>query len=449
MSAAKIRESPVRDANVFGERAPQMVDNLEVHSTASSDISESLRERILGKGYARRRLNRAAAKTTQSQHSVYNGADSSYEVVPSKESFEIVSNPNGNQNARSGGDNKSIGEQLSYHSANSGGSKTSFRKNSSFVVVARDPEGASNAPPMKTADERRYTTIETQTVAIQTVEIGADTDLDCRCAWGDQQCTCSEYDSQQCLYGRSSKRADTSGETSDPSIYGNFTESSSQTSRRKHCTCNCRRCRCYDYDTQSISDHSDNSDDSYTTDFFDLPYQNNEEYLKLLRELEKKLIARNKARVRRTMMEFEKRSRQNHNSDAQSRSYRCDDDCLLRKLQTRSHKENICCKCGRHKRVNSDILQNEKRWEEMDFEGAVQGSDNCIQTPRRVERSLHKSHWQLDPRSGEWVKVSCFQQTDFSRPPPHGDFVKEENKKVAPPGPTAKKECYCRQKKRR
>ena len=420
-----------------------MVDNLEAISTASSEISESLREQILGKGHGRRKTNRPT-KVTVSQDILRD-----YEVIPSKEHSISAHRVH---DVRSAGDNRNHGSKdTSYHSAVTNPRSDSFEvihntseiKDHSFSIIS-----------MKAGDNHRYSTIETQTVAIQTVSTG-DSGLECRC-WGDGVCTCCQCkpSKEEYVYNKSKRNSKSSplqqlDETSDPdpTTIENLTDTSSQTEQVKrnhhnHCTCNCR---CW-HDYDSISDQFSDSDDSYTTDFLDLPYQNNEEYLKLLRELEKKLLARNRERVRRTMMEFEKKSRQNQNLDKPVYDYSDDGASILRKLGPRSHAKPVCCKCGRNRRVDSDILQNEKRWDDIDIVESVIASNegSCQSTPRR-ERSVRKSHWQLDPRSGEWIKVSAFHQSR----PPRGDHVKSEHPKMSPHGNLCKNECCCRQKKRR
>ncbi|EFA06077.1 hypothetical protein TcasGA2_TC008913 [Tribolium castaneum] len=377
-------------------------DNLEVGSTASSNISESLRAQILGRAHRRTR-HRPTTGNLQHRRALQN-------VVEADESFEIV--PQG------------PGQAESYHTAE-GDAGSRALVAASADNVPKTPSAASNRasakrPPSVTSDrvsdkrtpsltsdrvsDKSSYTIQTQTVAIQ---VGFDSDTECCC--GDY-----EYeDPHECCRCRRPE------ESSD------CTETSYQTpapKRRTRCTCRCRKNRRNYESPESLSDILSDSNDSVCTEFMELPYQNNEEYYKLLKELEKKLIARNKERVRRTMMEFEKRSRQNQNLEKPVCHY---EDSP--KMGRKKHKNSICCKCGRNKRTNSDILQNEKQWEDLEY-------CHAEPEPAPVSRTLKKCQWRIDPRTGEWVKVS-FQQSDLSAP--CGDC---DNTPV-------KKECCCRKKR--
>lgn len=344
-----------------------MVDNLEVGSTASSNISESLRAQILGTGYRRGKYRPRPASRT-SPNNAYGSLDSAYEVIPSQE-HEITP------------------KEDSFHTAPTGSSQA-------LVPIPEDP-------PLQNQEQKRSNTKQTQNVGIQTVSAGADSESDC-CCCGDYE----YYEEPQVCCCKCRRHEDSSDEATE-STYPPMVPK-----RRNHYCCHCRKSRKpYRSPSEILSD----SDDSYTTDFLDLPYQNNEEYLKLLKELEKKLIARNKERVRRTMMEFEKRSRQNQNLEKPVCHYDSP------KMSRKKHKNSICCKCGRSKRINSDIMQNEKKWEEMERDTSP--------VPNRFDHCSKKSQWRIDPRTGEWVKISS------------EGLKNEESVPV-------KKECCCRQKKR-
>ncbi|KAL1513928.1 hypothetical protein ABEB36_003266 [Hypothenemus hampei] len=148
--------------------------------------------------------------------------------------------------------------------------------------------------------------------------------------------------------------------------------------RYRNCTC------CY------MGDYSHPVDDDYNTMFeksdedpylTDLPYQNKDDYLGLVEELQDTLHSRNRNRVRRTMKEFEMKSKQNKplekpiiDYDETSES----EEPLMRKLEKKICCTSDKCNCTKGKMFISPI-------------------------PRRGNKL--SSHWTIDPSSGEWLKL--------------------------------------------
>lgn len=119
----------------------------------------------------------------------------------------------------------------------------------------------------------------------------------------------------------------------------------------------------------------------------DLPYQNNEEYLELVQELQDTLHSRNRNRVKRAMQGFEERSKQNRplekpiiNYDETSES----EEPIMRKIDQ--------MRIG--KKVNGAELQT-KRPKPPAFPR---------REPDKFAAEERPSHWTMDPGSGEWQK---------------------------------------------
>lgn len=432
-----------------------MVDNVELTSAASSDISESLREQILGKSYRRRKPK--LAKTSPIPNSLF-GAP--YEVVPSKEtSFEVATaylENNNNKNTDS--NHKETVEKLKQSEISTiddtvpstNGTKFNPIHTSSRQSIDLQNKGINSSKvllQMSQMEKKQFQSTETQTVPIQTVSAEIDARGDCHC----KECSCNPCEPPNCTFDlRSKKLMPISETTSNTTIFNGYSESSNNSLEVKYQIPKYFKCNCQDNWSEGDSSTvqiSDSDDESYANDFLDLPYQNNEEYLKLLKELEKKLVARNRDRVRRTMVEFERLSRQNQSLKKPIFDYEADaSTTFIKKFGSKLRKKAVCCKCGRNKKVNSDIMQNEKKWDHMKLAPIASNNEhNCAPEAKNcVSNSMRKSHWRLNPRTGEWIKVSCFEQTDFVRP--EAPFCKEGFQKV---GNDCDGNCCCRQKKKK
>ncbi|KAF7278584.1 hypothetical protein GWI33_008203 [Rhynchophorus ferrugineus] len=127
----------------------------------------------------------------------------------------------------------------------------------------------------------------------------------------------------------------------------------------------------------------------------DLPYQNNDDYLELVEELQDTLHSRNRNRVRKAMQEFEIKSKQNQplekpiiNYDEASES---EEPIIKRITEMKSARRTCCagdkCTCYAHK----DLSRSHKPKDRTKKDN----NGNPIERP---------SHWTMDPASGEWFK---------------------------------------------
>ncbi|XP_050305805.1 uncharacterized protein LOC126742959 isoform X2 [Anthonomus grandis grandis] len=113
----------------------------------------------------------------------------------------------------------------------------------------------------------------------------------------------------------------------------------------------------------------------------DLPYQNNEEYLELVQELQDTLHTRTSNRVKKAREAFENRSKQNKPLEKPVINYDETDESeepIMRRIDQLRTDRKMCCakeKCGCKK--NS-------------------------YPPRRSSDSERSSSWMMDPGSGEW-----------------------------------------------
>ncbi|XP_072379441.1 uncharacterized protein [Diabrotica undecimpunctata] len=150
------------------------------------------------------------------------------------------------------------------------------------------------------------------------------------------------------------------------------------------------------------SDQFFDSDDSERalSRYNDLPYQNSDQYIKLVQELEERLQSRNKSRVQRTLQEFERRSRLNKplekpviNYEETSES----EEPLIKAISELAKKRNedhknfpckgkACCTC---------ILPAEKN--EIEIKSNYSNNKPRIKT---------KSHWKQDRTNGAWYRTS-------------------------------------------
>ncbi|ENN78198.1 hypothetical protein YQE_05350, partial [Dendroctonus ponderosae] len=119
----------------------------------------------------------------------------------------------------------------------------------------------------------------------------------------------------------------------------------------------------------------------------DLPYQNNEEYLELVQELQDTLHSRNRNRVKRAMQEFEDRSKQNKPLDKPIINYD----------ETSESEEPIIRKIDQMRigRKMSGAEQQPKRPKPPAYPR---------REPDKFAPEERPSHWTMDPGSGEWLK---------------------------------------------
>uniref|UniRef100_A0A6P7FT66 Myb-like protein D isoform X2 n=1 Tax=Diabrotica virgifera virgifera TaxID=50390 RepID=A0A6P7FT66_DIAVI len=207
--------------------------------------------------------------------------------------------------------------------------------------------------------------------------------------------------------------------------YHNPVTSNAENARNDYCAGTCRCCArrgdipvvpipppleydvsCSEDDLELIiEDQSDqffDSDDSNSlpSRYNDLPYQNSDQYINLVQELEEKLQSRNKSRVQRTLQEFERRSRLNKplekpviNYEETSES----EEPLIRAISELARKRNedhknfpckgkACCTC---------ILPAEKN--EIEIKSNYSNNKPRIKT---------KSHWKQDGTNGTWYRTS-------------------------------------------
>lgn len=449
--------------------------NTDLRSVSSSSgLSESLCEEILGREACKlikeRKLQKKLGKPTPrsnytdsankinrnlsksgSYHSTAGGSKDSLKGQSSK----YQSNDSGERKSKSGGSGEQINE-------------TPRSRHKSGFLKQEEGTKSNNTPTVQSksgsrSHEGSNKSMHTQTVGIQTAVAGAGPESDCKCPQCRKTCSCPTCNPQR---GCTFKYFD-----------ANYTNALTDTTQRKSWE---------EYDsTEDLL--SEQSEDCYGEDFFQLPYQNNEEYNELLNELERKLVKRNKERVRKTMQEFEKRCRQN-NPNPEPR-YCSDDSCLVRRAKTARPKGRpCCCRYGHRSRVNSDIMQNEQRlgtsvreklkipetlplkqrqvdgifsfslrkcvsllnnwcrWERTNFvESVVNSMDDQGMNCYKFERTLHRSHWQLDPRSGEWIKVPA-PAPDVCQPCKHADGEEDDVMMIKAP-PKCKKDCCCNGKR--
>ncbi|XP_066262197.1 uncharacterized protein [Euwallacea similis] len=123
----------------------------------------------------------------------------------------------------------------------------------------------------------------------------------------------------------------------------------------------------------------------------DLPYQNNEYYLQLVHELQDILHSRNRKRVKRTMQEFENKSKQNKplerpiiNYDETSES----EEPILRKIDQIRRNIKACCTENR-----CNYCAEKKKGK---FEG--------VERRRRFGGEPRQGHWTMNSDSGNWQK---------------------------------------------
>lgn len=158
-------------------------------------------------------------------------------------------------------------------------------------------------------------------------------------------------------------------------------------------------------------DHYCNSPGPYQDD---LTYQNNEDYLDLVQELQETLHNRSRNRVHRAMKEFEHRSKYNKplerpiiNYDETSES----EEPIIQKIYflTDKKKKNICTPC----------VKPPKEEPCRRFRRKSKSPRRRSKSPNYLRRNTRrdKTHWQMNQDTGEWYKLDGKHRSRKSRTP--------------------------------
>lgn len=182
-----------------------------------------------------------------------------------------------------------------------------------------------------------------------------------------------------------------------------------------------------------------------------LAYQKAEEYPVLVDEIENTISMRNKERVRKTMRQFELLSRQNKGLDkpiydddedgGASNRYVCNKRPPYNRPPSNEPNRSYCYDRPANYQTRSECLSERPAYSATPFprnRGYVEKvarfmdptmSDNAQKYPKfQNEYGNGGAKWQMDPRSGEWVKV--YDGYDFENnypplpqaPPYHREF---------------------------
>lgn len=237
--------------------------------------------------------------------------------------------------------------------------------------------------------------------------------------------------------------------------------------RCQKCTCcHCHECRMCPYpDDDQTSTYSSSSQ---TTDFMDLAYQNNDEYLGLVHELEETLSQRNRERVLKTMREFEYLSRQNkalerpifddEDDESQTKS-RCRGKGGRRRPRSadsggrRKHSGRKECVCSFARRAVDDCDRRlSQPPQKAGYVGnAVRSTTPCasLGDAKSPKASRGTMKWRLDPRTGEWFKAYGDQEEVFRKESPPS----RQHRSVGRDSPVCSrrdaKECSCHKRRER
>lgn len=199
--------------------------------------------------------------------------------------------------------------------------------------------------------------------------------------------------------------------------------------RRIEQRCRCHKCKCRCCQVHPYPDADETtcySTSTLATDFMDLAYQNNNEYLGLVHELEDTLSQRNKERVRKTMMQFEYLSRNNKSLEKPIVNYDDEetDTCSCQssarpKSQRRRPRSASGSRSDRCQRKQCICEFSRRTLDDCDHRlslpppnaGYVGGAivEEPAKTPagsaRVVKMPRCRTKWRMDPRTGEWYKV--------------------------------------------
>ncbi|XP_060526671.1 uncharacterized protein LOC132702186 [Cylas formicarius] len=140
----------------------------------------------------------------------------------------------------------------------------------------------------------------------------------------------------------------------------------------------------------------------------DLPYQNNDEYLDLVEELQETLHSRNRNRVKKAMEEFENRSRHNRPLERPIIDYEESSESeepIIRKITELRGDKGKCCAGDQCRCKERGIRKTRKRSTSRERKMSVRGPEK-------------PSHWTMNPTSGEWFRSSrCPMPLGMSRAP--------------------------------
>nr|XP_022919501.1 GATA zinc finger domain-containing protein 14-like [Onthophagus taurus] len=167
-----------------------------------------------------------------------------------------------------------------------------------------------------------------------------------------------------------------------------------------------------------------------------LAYQNSDEYPELLEDLQNTISQRNKSRIQHTMRQFEYLSNNNKNIDKSvfaedDRNY--NDQNNNENEQRYNHSSRCCRKHGNNCQVcdycpnfyecrkvfesnqpsNDYRTHRSRRYTDLNSNRCVDPSWSDSQLKNGQQRSLSNSRWQMDPRSGSWIKMYDNARYDF------------------------------------
>nr|XP_023022489.1 uncharacterized protein LOC111510781 isoform X2 [Leptinotarsa decemlineata] len=163
-------------------------------------------------------------------------------------------------------------------------------------------------------------------------------------------------------------------------------------------------------------DFEEDDSDGYTSEGSrkhpDLPYQNNEEYLELVQELEETLQSRNRNRVHRAMKEFEYKSKYNRPLERPIINYgeaSESEEPIMRKISELTEKRRLCkgdcCPCRKGDPQNRQAPQPPRM------------KPQTVKTWNSPKPTLmEQTRWQMDKNSGEWFKT-CQNLPKHAVPP--------------------------------
>lgn len=182
--------------------------------------------------------------------------------------------------------------------------------------------------------------------------------------------------------------------------------SSSQNDEDEEETFQCQE----DFETESPY-HSD-----YSPRRNELAYQNNEDYLDLVQELEETLQNRSRNRVHRAMREFERRSKYNKpldrpiiNYDETSES----EEPLIQRIYYLTDRKKKCTNpfCRKKK--------DDEEFHEVDKSSTLTHRRRGSKSPKKPRKNTtkDKTRWQMDQKTGEWFKVDDISRRKKPRSP--------------------------------
>lgn len=171
--------------------------------------------------------------------------------------------------------------------------------------------------------------------------------------------------------------------------------------------CNCENCckKRFENDEPSYDCTSYYSEPESDSNDLSLPYQNTDEYMELLEELEKRLLCRNRNRVLKTLVEFENCGQQNK-SPRKSHTHHTEDNRKKNNNETHSpkHCQKKCPLEPKCKRTEYRCTSEKGDWDQ-EYHNSVRR--NCNLPSSRV----NNSKWRMI-RTGDWQKVEEEEDED-------------------------------------